>query len=483
MYKVAIIGAGVVGAMTARRLSAYEGEIVILEKEQDVAMGQSKANSGIVHAGFDPVPGSLKAEMNIQGSRMMEETCSLLGVGYRRNGSLVAAFSDEDCLTLKKLYERGIENGVEGLRILEGEEIFRIEKNLSRKIKKALYAPTGAVVCPYELTIEAAGCAMDNGARLMRSFEVEKIDRTDGTFVITAVDGRKIQSRFVINCAGLYSDKIARMVGDDSFNITPRAGEYLLLDKEAAYLTDTTIFKVPDKMGKGVLAVKTVDGNILLGPTSVDRTGRDDFSVTEAGMENIKNKESMFFDRIPYDKVITQFAGLRAHGDKGDFIINSPVPGFVNAAAIESPGLTSAPAIALKIEKILIEQGFEPDTKENYDPGRPKRKIFAKCSVEEKNDLIKQDPSYGHVVCRCEEVTEAEIKEAIHRAPGAVDIDGIKRRTRSGMGRCQGGFCMPQVLEILARELGKSPLKITKKGGDSNILTGMIRGGDKDDLC
>ena len=393
MYKVAIIGAGVVGAMTARRLSAYEGEIVILEKEQDVAMGQSKANSGIVHAGFDPVPGSLKAEMNIQGSRMMEETCSLLGVGYRRNGSLVAAFSDEDCLTLKKLYERGIENGVEGLRILEGEEIFRIEKNLSRKIKKALYAPTGAVVCPYALTIEAAGCAMDNGARLMRSFEVEKIDRTDGTFVITAADGRKIQSRFVINCAGLYSDKIARMVGDDSFNITPRAGEYLLLDKEAAYLTDTTIFKVPDKMGKGVLAV------------------------------------------------------------------------------------------ALKIEKILIEQGFEPDTKENYDPGRPKRKIFAKCSVEEKNDLIKQDPSYGHVVCRCEEVTEAEIKEAIHRAPGAVDIDGIKRRTRSGMGRCQGGFCMPQVLEILARELGKSPLKITKKGGDSNILTGLIRGGDKDDLC
>ncbi len=482
MYKIAVIGAGVVGAMTARRLSAYKGDIIIIEKEQDVAMGQSKANSGIVHAGFDPLPGSLKAKMNVRGSKMMEETCRLLGVGYRRNGSLVAAFSDEDCLMVERLYDRGVENGVDGLRILSGEEIFRVEKNLSRKIKKALYAPTGAVVCPYELTIEAVGCAMDNGAELVRSFEVADISQEEDHYVITADDGRSIRSRFVINCAGLYSDKIARMVGDDSFNIVPRAGEYLLLDKEASYLTDTTIFKVPDQMGKGVLAVRTVDGNILLGPTSADRTDKEDVSVTGRGIENIKEKEAMFFDDIPYDKVITQFAGLRAHGDRGDFIINSPKPGFINAAAIESPGLTSAPAIAIKIEEILAEQGADLIPKHDYSPGRPERKVFSKCTIEEKNALIQQDAAYGHVVCRCEEVTEAEIKEAIRRAPSAMDVDGVKRRTRSGMGRCQGGFCMPQVVEILARELGIQPEEVTKNGKYSNILTGKVKGGKCDDL-
>ena len=271
MYKTAIIGAGVVGAMTARRLSSYDMDLVILEKEEDVAMGQSKANSGIVHAGFDPLPGSLKAKMNVQGNAMMEKTAEELGVSFRRNGSLILAFTDKDCKALRKLYERGLANGVPKLKLVDGEEARRIEKNLPETVKMALYAGTGGVICPYELTIEAVGNAMDNGAWLIRNFEVVSISRDGGAFIIEDRRGRKIEAEYVINCAGLYSDEIAAMIGDDSFKITPRAGEYMLLDKEAGWLTDATIFKVPDHMGKGVLATRTVDGNILLGPTSVDR--------------------------------------------------------------------------------------------------------------------------------------------------------------------------------------------------------------------
>lgn len=479
MYKAAIIGAGVVGAMVARRLSAYDVSIALLEKEADVAMGQSKANSGIVHAGFDPRPGSLKALLNVEGNRMMEKTCEELGVGYRRNGALVVAFDRGDMENLKVLYERGKENGVEGLELLDGDQARKIEKNLSKSIKGALYAPTSGVVCPYELTIEAAGNAMDNGAELYRNFKVCAIRKEESAFVIEAEDGRRIKSEYVINCAGLYSDRIASMAGDNSFTITPRAGEYMLLDKEAGDLTGATIFKVPDHMGKGVLATRTVDGNILLGPTSVDKGDKEDRRVTAEGLASVKEKEMRFFDEVPFDKVITQFAGLRAHGDKGDFIINSPVKGFINAAGIESPGLTSAPAIAVKIEKMLLEEGLGAGLKENYNPCRSKRAVFSRCTPEEKDKLIKENPDYGQIVCRCEEVTRAEILEAIRMNPGAVDIDGVKRRTRSGMGRCQGGFCMPGVLEILAEELKKRPEEITKKGENSNILLGRIKGGEK----
>ena len=479
MYKTAIIGAGVVGAMTARRLAAYDMNLVILEKEEDVAMGQSKANSGIVHAGFDPVPGSLKAKLNVMGNAMMEKTADELGVKFRRNGSLIVAFTDEDCITLEKLYERGIVNGVPELDIISGEEARRIEKNLSPRVKMALYAKTGGVVCPYELTIEAVGNAMDNGADLIRGFRVTSVTRSGKNFIIEDKRGRRIEAEYVINCAGLYSDEIAAMVGDDSFKITARAGEYMLLDKEAGELTNATIFKVPDHMGKGVLATKTVDGNILLGPTSVDREDKANDKVTSSGLSAIREKEELFFDRIPYDKVITQFTGLRAHGDKGDFIINSPVDGFINVAGIESPGLTSAPAIALEVEKLLLQLGFKANKKENYSPIRERKPVFSEASPEEKDRMIKENPDYGHVVCRCEEVTKAEIVRAIRRNPGATDVDGIKRRTRSGMGRCQGGFCLPQVLDILAEETGRKPNEITKKGGNSRILYDRVKGGEE----
>lgn len=461
MFKVAIIGGGVVGGLVARKLAEYDMKTVILEKDNDVAMGQSKANSGIVHAGYDPVPGTLKAKLNVIGSQMMESVCKELDVKYRRNGALVVGYDDQDIANIEKLYERGQKNGVLDLEILDESEVRKIEKNLSENIKGALYAKSSAVVCPYELTIEAIGNAMDNGVELLRNFRVTKIEQ-EAHFVIKSDDGRTVECEYVVNCAGLFSDEIARMVGDDSFNIIPRAGEYLLLDKDAGDLVETTIFRVPNEMGKGVLATKTVDGNILLGPTAEERTCKEDERVTALGISSIKEKEGEFFENVPFDKVITQFTGVRAHGDAGDFIINCPKAKFINVAGIESPGLTSAPAIALEVETLLIEQGMNVPKKENFNPFRKKDK----------------HPN-SQVICRCEEVTKDEIIDAIRRNPGARDVDGVKRRTRSGMGRCQGGFCLPSIVEILAEELGIKPEEVTKRGAGSQILYGRVKGGEK----
>ena len=461
MYKVAIIGAGVVGGLIARKLSEYDVSSVILEKENDVATGQSKANSGIVHAGYDPTPGTLKARLNVLGSQMMERTCQELGVKYRRNGALVVGYTEEDVKHIEALYDRGQKNGVLGLELLDGNGVRKIEKNLSKDIIKALYAPTSAVVCPYELTIESIGNAMDNGVKLLRNFEVSKIQLSDH-YTVRSSDGRAIEAEYVINCAGIHSDEVAHMVGDDSFKITPKAGEYMLLDKDAGSLIESTIFRVPDERGKGVLATKTVDGNILLGPTAVVRDCKDDEGVTSDSLQYIKERELEFFDNVPFDKVITQFAGLRAHSDAGDFIINSPKPNFINVAGIESPGLSSAPAIALEVEKLLVNIGFDAEKKKDYSPLRNKTK----------------HPD-SQIICRCEEVSKAEIIEAIRRNPGAVDVDGIKRRTRSGMGRCQGGFCLPSIIEILSEELGVKPEEITKKGRSSQILYGRVKGGER----
>lgn len=487
MYKIAIIGGGVVGGLIARAMSKYQGSLVILEKESDVAMGQSKANSGIVHAGYDPGPGSLKAILNVRGSQMMEEVCRELDVKYRKNGTLVVGFNDEDMKRLEQLLERGRQNGVEGLELIDGEAVRRMEKNLSEKIVGALYAPTGAVVCPYELTIHSIGNAMDNGAELLTDFEVTGIERKDSPgpdmgicYEITSADGRTIEAEYVVNCAGIHSDEIARMVDGHEFSITPRRGQYMLLDKEAGDLVSATIFRTPTKMGKGVLATKTVDGNILLGPTSEDIEDKEDKAVTADGIASVLAREAEFFDLIPMDKVITQFTGLRAHGNTGDFIIESPQPGFINCAGIESPGLSASPAIAEMVEKMLIEAGAAGELKADYEPEVRGIIRFKDMTADKKNSLIEENPSYGRVVCRCEEITEGEILEAIRRNPPARDIDGVKRRTRAGMGRCQGGFCMPSVAEILSDELGIPFEQVTKSGEGSEITFDRTKtGGEK----
>ena len=474
MYDVAIIGAGVVGGMIARTLSKYQLRICILEKENDVAMGATKANSAIVHAGFDAAPGSLKARLNVKGAQMMPEICRELGVKYINNGSLVIGFDQQDRQMLNTLLERGIANGVAGLRILEQAELKALEPNISGKALCALLAPTGAITCPYDLAISAIGNAMDNGAHLTCNFPVCSITKAEDAYLI-ASDRECVRARFVVNCAGLHSDEVAQLAGDDTFTVHPRRGEYCLLDKECGDLVSHTIFQTPSKMGKGILISPTVDGNLLLGPTSVDMQDKENKNTTEEGLAEIIQIARKSVPSVPIGKTITSFCGLRAVGSTGDFIITAPLPGFINAAGIESPGLSASPAIAEYIAEMLKDQGLSLREKPDYNPIRPSVHAFRELSMEEKNEVIRRNPAYGRIVCRCEGITEGEILDAIHRNPKATNLDGIKRRTRAQMGRCQGGFCGPYIIELLARELQIPYESVTKFGGASILNMGKTK--------
>lgn len=476
MFDVAVIGAGVIGGMTARALSKYDLSICILEKENDVAMGATKANSAIVHAGFDAKENSLKAKLNVAGSKMMENVCKELGVRYKNNGSLVIGFNDEDKAVLEELLVRGNANGVEGLKVLDKDGVKAVEPGLSDTVTCALYAPTGAIVCPYDLAVSAIGNAMDNGAELMCNFGVTSIEKSENGYVLSNGEST-VEARFVINCAGIYSDDIAKLVGDNSFEVNARRGEYILLDKECGNLVSHTIFRTPSKMGKGILVSPTVDGNLLLGPTSEDIEEKENKNVTEDGFAQIISKARENIPYVPIGKSITSFCGLRAVGSTGDFIINSPAPAFINAAGIESPGLSASPAIALYIIDLLKEQGLTLTEKESYEPTRRSMHHFRDASIEEKNEMIKKNASYGKIVCRCECVTEGEILDALRTNPKARDLDGVKRRTRSQMGRCQGGFCTPYITELIAKELDIPFEGVTKFGGSSVINVEKTKGG------
>ena len=467
MYDIAIIGAGVVGGMVASTLAKYDLRVCILEKEGDVAMGATKANSAIVHAGFDAKENSLKAKMNVRGSELMEEVTARLGVKYKRNQSLVVAFEHERD-EVEAIYRRGLANGVKGLRILEKDELHALEPNLNKDLTCALLAETGAIVCPYELCIAAVGNAMDNGAELLLDFAVCAIEKNDGAYTVKAADGREIKAGIVINSAGVYSDVIAAMTGDNDFTITPRRGEYMLLDKECGNFTERTIFHTPTKMGKGILVSPTVDGNLLLGPTAKDIEDKGDTSTTPEGFATIFEKASDNVANLHFNKVITSFCGLRATGSTGDFIIKER-DGIITLGGIESPGLSSAPAIAEYVEAIV--DGIKPlgEVKADYVATRKPAHYFRELSMEEKNEIIAKDGAYGKIVCRCEGITEGEIVEALTVNPVARDLDGVKRRTRSGMGRCQGGFCSPTVVELIARERGIPFQRVTKFGGESVI--------------
>ncbi len=473
MYDVAIIGAGVIGAMIARELAKYEIRTVLLEKENDVAMGSTKANSAIIHAGFDAKEGTLKAKLNVEGAKMMPQITKELGVKYEQNGAMVVAFSEDDEKILEELFDRGIKNGVEELMIIRKEKVKKLEPNLSDDIHGALLAPTSAIICPYELTIAAVGNAMDNGVELKRNFEVTDIKNEEYGFEISSPK-EKIRAKYIINAAGVYADKIAKMAGDTSFKITPRKGEYILLDNECENLVKHTIFKTPDKMGKGILISPTVDKNIILGPTAENISDKDDKSTTPEGIEKVVSLAKKYTNKVQFNKMITSFCGLRAVGDTDDFIINSPFKGFINVAGIESPGLSASGAIAKYVIRLLKET-CELTEKQSYNPIRKSMAHFRKLDINQKNEIIKKDRAFGKIICRCEGVTEGEIRAAIRQNPKPYDLDGVKRRTRAQMGRCQGGFCKPYIIKLLAEELGISPLQVTKFGKGSNEILGKTK--------
>lgn len=484
MFDIAIIGAGVIGSAVARELSRYALNIVILEKGNDVSLGTTKANSAIVHAGYDAPATSLKGKLNVKGNAMYDQVCRELDVPFKRVGSLVVAHDEEQLETLEDLLENGKTLGVPGLEIIDQKTIQEREPNLNKDLIAALYAPTAGIVEPWELAIAYCENAMDNGVSLKLNFEVKKIENKAGVFEIHSSDDM-VSASTVINCAGVHADDIYNMVAKSHFTIKPRRGQYYLLDKEANGLVNAVIFPCPSKMGKGILVAPTVDGNVLVGPDSQDLSLDEKEATNTTGdrLAYIKETAGAICDHIPYRLNITTFAGLRAEPSTGDFIIEeSPlVENFINVAGIKSPGLSSAPAIAEMVVEIYTEKHRGIKTNDHFDPMRRPRIKFAELSLEEKQELIEKDPRYGRIICRCETISEGEIVDAIKRNAGGRTLNGIKRRVRPGAGRCQGGFCGPRVMEILKRELNLNMSDIRQEGSDSYILTGMTKQGVEDD--
>lgn len=472
-YDVLIIGAGVTGCAIARELSHTGLKIALSDACDDVAMGASRANSAIVHAGYDCVPGTLMAKLNVRGNEMFDDVCESLNVPLLRVGSFVIAFGAEDEKELNNLLERGRANGVPGLEIISGERAREMEPKLSDDVTAALWAPTAGITCPYELTIAMSENARANGADILLRKRAVAIDYANDEFTVKFEDGTSVSAKYVVNAAGVYADEVARLIGDDSFTISPRKGEYMLLDKQALCV-GTVIFQTPSKLGKGVLVSPTVDGNIFAGPTAQDKVEKNDTQTTPEGLAELKKFSLKSVPTLNLRQVITSFAGVRAQPSTGDFIIRPSDKNarFIHAAGICSPGLSSAPAIAEYVRGLIKKAGA--DTAERADAiyVREHAKPFRQMDADERAEAYKRNPLYGRIICRCETVTEAEIVDAIHR--GATTVDGVKRRTRAGMGRCQGGFCAPRVMEILSRELGVPTESLTKFGGKSYMVAGKL---------
>lgn len=485
-YDVIIIGAGVTGSAIARELSRYKLRVAVLDKNADVCEGTSKANSGIIHAGYDAKPGTLKAKLNVRGSEMMPALANELDIPFRRNGSMVVCQDERDLPALKELYERGIANGVKHLFLLNKEEALELEPNLADDTVAVLLAKTGGIVCPFNMTIAFAEHAFMNGVEFHLNTEVKDIVHIGNEYVIETrhydiSDAEKDETivyntRYVINAAGVYADVIHNMISDNKISITPRKGEYCLLDVTAGNHVDHTIFKMPGVLGKGILVSPTIHGNLLVGPTAEDLNDKEGNYTTSDGLEIVNTPGASAVKNVPMNQVITSFAGLRPHGDRGDFIIEEleDYPGFIDAAGIESPGLSASPAIGEMVRNMIVEKEH-PEKKENFIPGRHGITVMKFLPPKVQQEIIESDPRYANIICRCSSVSEGEILETIHRPLGATTMDAIKRRTGANMGRCQGGFCYPKIMEILSRELNIPLEKITKCGRGSELIVGHIK--------
>lgn len=473
MYDVIIIGAGVSGCAAARELSRYRARVCVLEKAEDVCCGTSKANSAIAHAGYDAPTGSLMAKLNVQGNQMMEQLSKELDFEFQRIGSLVICRDAEDLPNLQALYDRGAANGVTGLRIVEKEELRQMEPNISDDAVAALYAPTAGIVCPFGMNIAFAENAAVNGVEFRFDTAVQGIRKTESGWLLETNQGQ-FEAKCVVNAAGVYADVIHNMVSEQKIRITPRRGDYCLLDKSAGSHVARVIFALPGKYGKGILVTPTVHGNLLVGPTAVDTENKEGSNTTREGLDQVIEKAGENVKNLPMRSVITSFAGLRAHEENHEFIIGEVegAAGFVDCAGIESPGLTASPAIGVMVAGIVREI-LQLEENPLFDGTRKGILKPQELPVEERRQLIRDNPAYGNIICRCEMVTEGEIIDAITRPLGAKSLDGVKRRTRAGMGRCQAGFCSPRVMEILARECGKDISDITKAGGESRIVVGV----------
>lgn len=473
MKDVIVIGGGVVGCSVARELSRYTADILVLERGNDVSVGTSKANSGIVHGGYDAKPGTLKARYNVAGNAMFDRLSAELDFPFRRNGSMVLCFDDNDIGKLEALQAQGVQNGVQGMYIVRGDAVRAMEPHVSEQAVAALVIPSGGIVSPYEMTIAYAENAATNGVKFRFGSQVVALTKVDGGIEVRCADGYTDVARYVVNAAGVYADEINNMISSVRLHITARKGDYELMDKTCGYLADHTLFQLPTVMGKGVLVTPTCHGNILVGPTATDVVDKDDVATTADELADAFNRALLTVPTLSRRNIITQFSGLRAHPDGDDFVIGEApdVAGLYNIVGIESPGLSSAPAIAVHVaEEIAAKLHLACNDK--FVATRKGIPHFATMTDAERDKLIAANPLYGKVVCRCETVTEGEIVEAIRRVPGAVDLDGVKRRTRAGMGRCQAGFCTPRVMELLARELGVDMTEVTKRGGTSQIVVG-----------
>ena len=491
MYDVIIIGAGVSGCSIARELARYDCSVCVVEREEDVCCGTSKANSAIVHAGFDAEPGSLMAKLNVEGNRLMYAWAKELEFAVLPVGSLVVCMSEMDVEGLEMLRRRGVANGVPDLRIIDRAELVEMEPNISDEAVAALWAPTGGIVDPFGLTVALAENAAANGAEFVFNAPVSAVVRAGDAWEVTAGD-QVLHARAVVNAAGVYADAIHGMflaagsvdgatasgptVAAEPLEIVPRKGEYYLLDTTAGTHVRHTVFMLPTPMGKGVLVSPTVHGNLIVGPTAADVDDKESTNTTPAGLAEVAAKSSLTVKDVPLREVITTFAGLRAHQAAHDFVIGELEgrPGLFDCAAIESPGLTSAPAIGVMVSGLVADRlGLAPKPEGAFDPTRTGVVNLMAIGFDEWDELCQDDPAYGNVICRCCRVSEAQIVDVIHRVPAATSLDAIKRRTGATMGRCQGGFCTPKIMEILERELGMRPTDITKRGPGSELVVGL----------
>lgn len=479
MHDVIVIGGGIVGSAVARELTRYKGSVLLLEREDDICEGATKANSGIVHSGLDTRPGTLKSKYNVLGNKLYDTVQKELGIKLIRNGSLNLLF-DDDLESLEKLKEQGENNGVPGLEIVDQEWLRIHEPNLEPSIKWALFAPTAGIIDSFEVNIAYAENAAVNGVEFQFNTEVLNIEKTDFGYRLKTNKG-DYETKAVVNCAGIYSDKFNNMVSDHKLTIHARRGEYYLLDKDQKDLVKHTIFQQPSKLGKGVLVAPTVSDNIIVGPNA-HIVEKGDTTTTIDGMKEVADKARLSVDKLPLYATITTFSGLRASGESGDFEIGEveDAPGFFNCAAIESPGLTSAPAIAIDIADDVAKY-LKLDNNPDYNPIRKRPTLLMEVPDDEKDELIKNNPAFGNIVCRCEWISEAEVIRAITGPVPARSLDGIKRRTRAGSGRCQAGFCSSKQIELLMQEQGQSPYEVTKFGRGSQIILGKNKDAFKED--